>query len=176
MLAQRRKSRTNDAIKDLKSDVDLLIRVFIVSMNREFDLDLFFQHENRAWPPSLSDKGALRISGQKSDILDVIQENVPEILNTIPTSCDGIIYDGAAFVHCHSPRNAKIFEEYWKLDLKPVIDWMSTSLRAYRVDFVWDTYSENSLKNTVRENMGQRTQRQVTATRNVERFFAKHQK
>ena len=30
--------------------------------------------------------------------------------------------------------------------MKPVIDWMSKSFEVWRIDFVWDRYSDNSLK------------------------------
>ena len=53
---------------NVKSNVALFSRLFIACQLRESDLETFFQHENQAFPPSLSENGHLRPAMSKSDI------------------------------------------------------------------------------------------------------------
>ena len=46
----------------------LFSQLYIVAQDRETDVGTFFQHENNLYPPSLSDRGKLRLD-KKSDLL-----------------------------------------------------------------------------------------------------------
>ena len=56
----------------LKEDVNLFSQLFISCQIKECDLEEFFQHENQAFPASLSDKGGL-LSGQKSQLVNILE-------------------------------------------------------------------------------------------------------
>ncbi|CAH0390235.1 unnamed protein product [Bemisia tabaci] len=62
---------------DLKNDVKLLSRAFIVSQNRELNLDAFFEFENTSAPPSLSSNVALRPSA-KAQLLKILEESAEQ--------------------------------------------------------------------------------------------------
>eukprot|EP00745_Piridium_sociabile_P022177 TRINITY_DN34414_c0_g1_i3.p1 TRINITY_DN34414_c0_g1~~TRINITY_DN34414_c0_g1_i3.p1 ORF type:complete len:260 (-),score=47.01 TRINITY_DN34414_c0_g1_i3:371-1150(-) len=62
------KYRRSDKSRELKEDVSLFSHLYIAAQSRESDLGNFFKHENHPYPPSLSDRGALR-TGTKSDLL-----------------------------------------------------------------------------------------------------------
>lgn len=40
----------------LQNEVQLFSRLYIASQSRAGDMDIFFSHENQAWPPSLAKK------------------------------------------------------------------------------------------------------------------------
>jgi hypothetical protein len=61
----REKSRSQQQLSSLKSDCSLFSRLYIASQIRDGNLDEFFEHENQACPPSLSQMGKLR-TGTKS--------------------------------------------------------------------------------------------------------------
>ena len=67
-LTPKPRSRQADKIATLKADVDIFSRLYIVAQHRESDISTFFMHENHPYPPSISDRGKLRL-GTKSDLL-----------------------------------------------------------------------------------------------------------
>ena len=56
----------------VKQDCNLFSHLYISSQVRATDMDIFFRHENNAYPPSLSDNGELRLPSKKSDLLDCL--------------------------------------------------------------------------------------------------------
>ena len=68
-------------IATLKADVSLFSQLYIVKT----DVGTFFQHENNLYPPSLSDRGKLRL-GKKSDLLKCLIQapdtHTPGLLET----------------------------------------------------------------------------------------------
>ena len=72
-------SKTKTASKEkqqltlMKSDVELFSQLYIGCQTRDGNLAEFFQHENQAWPPALSDGGKLRL-GTKSDMLTCLED------------------------------------------------------------------------------------------------------
>ena len=63
-------------MSSLKNDCSLFSRLYIASQTRHGDLDAFFQHENQACPPSLSQMGGLR-TGTKSELMPCLVKLVP---------------------------------------------------------------------------------------------------
>jgi hypothetical protein len=59
-------------------------------------IEEFFSHENQPCPPSLSDRGKLRL-GKKSDIIHCLEDEV-NTEDTNPLS-DVVVLDGAAIVN-----------------------------------------------------------------------------
>lgn len=69
--APKVRPKTSMVIKSLKTDVDLFSRLFIISNNRELNLDEFFSFENQPFPPSISLNGVMR-TGDKSALLSCL--------------------------------------------------------------------------------------------------------
>ena len=69
----------------------------------------FFQNENQAWPPVLSDGGSLRLE-TKSDILTCLEDLSASQTKTPCPAC--IIHDGAVIIQMMKPAAAKTFDEY----------------------------------------------------------------
>ena len=150
------KSKQAGQISMLKDDVALFSRLYIATQHREGDLSTFFEHENHPYPPSLSDRGKLRL-GKKSDLLNVLaQKTQPEP----PATFDVKVLDGAAVVHFLSPTNITTFEEYASCVFIPHI--MKHLWTSKRVDVVWDTYFPSSLKESTREKRGKGIRRKVS--------------
>ena len=59
-------------VKSLKNDVGFFSRLYIGCQNRDWNLEEFFQHENQACPPALSNGGGIR-QGDKSDLLACLE-------------------------------------------------------------------------------------------------------
>ena len=72
----REKSRAQLQRSSLKNDCSLFSRLYTASQIRSGDLDKFFQHENQAYPPALSQMGKLR-TGTKSDLVGCLEDLVP---------------------------------------------------------------------------------------------------
>ena len=108
-------SRTKTASKKkqqltlMKNDVELFSRLYITCQTRDDNLEDFFQQENQAWPPALSDGRKLRL-GTKSDILTCLDDLSPSQTKSHDATC--IVLDGAAIKQMMKPAAAKIFDEY----------------------------------------------------------------
>ena len=115
------------------------------------DLSTFFSRENHDYPPSLSGYGKLR-HGQKSDFMECLRPTSEASIELdIRPETEAVVVDGAAWVHLHSPRESKRFEEYTVNEvIKPLLD-----IKSLRCDIVFDICSENSLKGEVRDRRGQ---------------------
>ena len=148
-------SRTKSASKKkqqlilMKNDVELFSRLYITCQTRDGNLEDFFQQENQAWPPALSDGGRLRL-GTKSDILTCLDDLSPSQTKTHDATC--IVLDGAAIKQMMKPAAAKTFDEYSQQVFIPYI--LSQLRSVSRVDLVWDTYKDDSLKGTARAMRG----------------------
>jgi len=73
-------------------------------------MDVFFEHENHAWPPSLAENNSMR-HGNKADLLKCLEPSPSS-----PPEVDMKLFDGAALVHTLEPKNAvsavKTFQDY----------------------------------------------------------------
>ena len=127
----------------MKNDVELFSRLYISCQTRDGNLEDFFQHENQAWPRALSDGGRLPL-GTKSDILTFLVNMSPSQTKTPDATC--IVLDGAAIILMMKPAATNTFDVYAQ---QVFIPYMSSQLRIVsRVDLVWDTYKDDSLKGT----------------------------
>ena len=143
-------------MKFLKNDVDLISHLYIGCQNRDGNLEEFFQHENQAFPPALSDSGGIWL-GVKSDPLTCL-EDLSQPKSEVPaTSC--IVIDGAVIVQMLKPATAKTFNEYAQQIFVPYI--LSKFHQAIRLDLVWDRYNTHSLKGTARAKRGKWVRRRV---------------
>ena len=69
----RAKSRAQLQRSSLKNDCSLFSSLYVAS---QMDLHQFFQYENQAYPPALSQMGKLR-TGTKSDLVGCLEDLVP---------------------------------------------------------------------------------------------------
>ena len=152
----RQQSKTKQRFASLKNDCTLFSRLYIACQTRDGDLKEFFKHENQSYPPSLSVHGSLRL-GKKSDLLGCL-EDLAET-SGVEAETDTIILDGAAIVNMVTPGTAKTFDDYALTVFVPYIQGQLQ--RANRVDIVWDTYTQDSLKAHTRKQRGEGTRRKV---------------
>ena len=153
--ATKSKSRTKQQMEDMKSDCSLFSQLFISSQVRDGDLEQFFMHENHPWPPSLSQHGKLRLPTCKSRLLELL----PKSESDGPGSVDAKIFDGPAVVHALPRGDTSTFVEY---SANIFIPWTIRQLHnCKRIDVVWDTYKDNSLKAATRKR-GKGVRRKVS--------------
>lgn len=141
-----------------KSDCSLFSRLYIGCQTRDGDLDDFFEHENQAYPPSLSEGGKLRVPSAKSDLIDCLNSIVESTVEQ-PNTITAMIIDGAAVVNMLKPVGVRTFEQYAMDVFKPYI--ISRLQSVARLDIVWDMYIENSLKSSTRQKRGKGKRRRV---------------
>jgi len=140
-------------VSNLKEDVHLFSRLFIISTARDLDLKEFFKYENEKFPPSLSVKGMLR-PGFKAPLTEILEKLVTSDVPK-PSNCSGVVFDGAALVHLVKPKpNTISFKNYCDIQLKPYLMRVANEVQAKRIDVAWDMYDGKSLKSNTRENRG----------------------
>ena len=156
---QEERNQVQPKQKALKEDCRLFSRLFISCQTRECDLNVFFRHENQAFPAALSDGGKLHTC-QKSQLSTLLEACV-----TIPEcepDADTIIIDGSALVNALPPRTSTTFADYVQREVMPTIEAYST--KYIRTDIVFDVYQNLSLKTETRETRGSGTRRRVSPT------------
>ncbi|KAG1669044.1 Tryptophan 5-hydroxylase 2 [Nymphon striatum] len=151
--------KSKQALTTMKGDMELFSRMYIGCQTRDGNLDDFFQHENRAYPPSLSEGGNLRL-GSKSDLLNCMEE-LSKAKSDAPV-VTSVILDGAAIVQMRKPGTTRTSDEYANVIFKPYIS--SQLQRARRLDLVWDSYVTDSLKSTARAKRGMGVRRRVVGS------------
>ena len=98
----REKSTKDLQISSLKNDCSLFSRLRVASQIRHGDLDKFFQHENQAYLPSLSNMGKLR-TGNKSDLMPCLENLAPVKVCLSTPRAQVSILDGAGIVNMLRP-------------------------------------------------------------------------
>ena len=140
-------------VRILKQDVELFSRLFIVSQNRQLDLDTFFQYENQPFPPALSTNGDLYF-GQKADLLTLLEVYARNTTFS-HVNCEGLIIDGAALVNILQPgKELNTFDQYYSNMLGPHLTKQVKAVGTIRLDVIWDTYIKDSLKEQTRQKRG----------------------
>ena len=81
----KQRSRSKEQVASLKTNCTLFSRFYIACQPRQSNLDSFFEHENQACPPSISDMGQLR-HGSKSDLCNGMLNKV--LTTRKYSSCD----------------------------------------------------------------------------------------
>ena len=95
----------------------------------------------------------------KSDLLQCLESLNEVHLDAPVTTC--IVIHGAAIVHMLKPGAANTFDEYSSQILIP---YLATKLKQVtRLDLVWDTYKQDSLKGMEIRKRGQGVRRRVLA-------------
>ena len=90
-------SKIAQTFKLLKNDISLFSRLYIGAVNRTANLDEFFEHENQAFPVSISDNGNIRTS-VKSKIVECLQKTITDLPHSQPTHCTAYLTDGSVNV------------------------------------------------------------------------------
>ncbi|KAJ7376841.1 hypothetical protein OS493_031989 [Desmophyllum pertusum] len=111
---------------------------------------IFFKHENQPWPPSLSQNGQLRQSN-KAELVRCFQ-GATEVSAESPQV-------NVKYLMALHPKTAATFKEYVQTVFLPYVQTQMQS--AQRIDIVWDTYKEDSLKTGTREKRGSGARRRV---------------
>ena len=147
-------------IKSLGNDLSLFGQMYVAVQHRDGDMNQFFEHETCPLPPSLTDVEKIKF-GKKSDLLKCLVGTVPSDHGNPPSRYDCTIFDGAAVVHALPPNSAsKTFDDY---AARVFVAYLHQQLRNNdRVDVVWDTYLDDSLKEHAREKRGQGMRRKVS--------------
>ena len=157
----REKTKSQLQLASLKNDCSLFSRLYVASQVRNGNLDEFFEHENQAYPPALSQNGKLR-TGTKSDLVSCLEELVNSRENATHPSVEVIILDGSVIVNMLRPGSAKTFSDYASQVFLPYV--ASQLQQASRIDIVWDEYRPDSLKAETRVKRGKGVRRRVEAS------------
>ena len=160
-------SRTSSAqpklkakLSNVKNDCALFSRLYIGCQTRNGNIDEFFSHENQATPPALSEGNSLRF-GCKSDLLPCL-EGFCSTADQLP-NYSAIMLDGAALVNMWRPASGvkQTFQDYSDTVFIPKL--MELLKPVSRLDLVWDSYAERSLKSATRAKRGDGIRQRVSA-------------
>ena len=144
-----------------KANLSLVTKLFLaLQACPESDLDYFFKHENQREPPSLSDDGRLN-AGTKSALLSCLPKMPLAGRSPAVRAASVIVMDMAAVIHMIKPQRARFFGDYVQMHLLPFLQKQVTA-DTTRIDAVWDTYQEASLKLQTRARRGDSERRRTT--------------
>ncbi len=72
-----------------------------------------------------------------------------------------MVFDMSAAIYMIKPQHAKVFGDYTQMHLLPFLEGQISN-NTLRIDAVWDTYQEGSLKSQARAKRGETAQRRTT--------------
>ncbi|KAL8616927.1 hypothetical protein ACOMHN_041846 [Nucella lapillus] len=152
--------RGRDKLGSARANAALTTKMFMSLLARpESDMAEFFKHENRREPPSLTQDSKLRM-GTKSVVVTCLP-SMPDPGRSIEAKEATVrVFDMAAIVHMIKPQCAHLFGEYSAMQLMPFLEGQMTT-NTLRIDLIWDTYSETSLKSQTREKRSQQAGRRT---------------
>ena len=101
----KKPTKSTSKICNLQTDVHLFSRTYISYQTRDSDMDVFFEHENHAYPPSLASNGIMHQTS-KSDLMECLESVVPKS-ESVP-HVDVKIVGGAALVHILDPKKSQV--------------------------------------------------------------------
>ena len=107
----RKKSKAQLHLSSINNDCSLFSRLYIASHVRDGDLDAFFEHDNQACPPALSQMGNIRL-GKKYDLEGCLEDLIHPRDNASSPAVEVVILDGAAIVNMLAPGTTNTFSEY----------------------------------------------------------------
>ena len=94
----RDKTKSKLQVTSLRNDCSLFSRLYIASQLRNGNMDEYFEYENQAYPPALSQNEKLR-SGWKSDLVGCLEDLVTSQEKTNNPDVQVIILDDSAIVN-----------------------------------------------------------------------------
>ena len=152
--------------QEIKAELNLFSELYVATQVLGGDMDEFFCHETLSYPPSLSTSGSSR-SGEKSGMLSnlkgLVRSNTElEAYHDIPI-VDAIVVDGPVVVNQITPKKNQIFSKYAEDVLYPYLVKYQSRANANRLDVVFDTYPEISLKGVTRSKRGSGIRRKVNS-------------
>ena len=134
---------------------DLFGRLIIAAKTRAIELKIVFSHELSSVPFAISHKdGSLRKS-EKSVLMSILEERVHVYLQLlVPSEGDvprAVMIDGMAFIQKLRSGGAVNFGDLCMWYYRQLV---SAFRRCKRVDVVFDTYRDISIKSSERERRG----------------------
>ena len=146
--------RGPNKLETAKTNTALITKLFLSLQARpEADINDFFKHENHREPPALSSHGKL-MAGTKSSLLSCIPGMPDPGLSPTAKEASVLVCDMSAIIHMVKPHRANVFGEYTQKHLLPFLESQMTN-RTTRIDAVWDTYQDASLKSQTRARRGE---------------------
>ena len=145
------KKKSVGKLEVLKRNTSLVTQLFL-SLQSSPDLNFsdFFKFENHFEPPALASKGMVR-TGTKSDILECLGDPKSACKEAKKTTIH--ILDMAAVIHMVRPIYATTFIDFVTNNLIPFLK-SQISDKVERLDAIWDTYPEHTLKAHAQEMRG----------------------
>ena len=131
--------------------------MLISTQFRGGDMDQFFSHEMLKYPPALTKCGEMR-SGEKSDLLKCLQ---PTPLQSHLPSVSAAALEGSLLVNMIKPKKDQTFDDYYSEILILQLQKYMREYDAQKIDVVFDSYKQVSLKSSARTKRGKDIQHKV---------------
>ena len=153
-------------ISTAKANLSLVTKMFMNLQSQPgADIDDFFRQESSRDPPSIASKGKL-YTGNKSDLMDCIP-GIPKPSRNLSSNAATVkLFDMAAVIHMINPAKAMVFGEFADLHLIPFLQSHITDVTT-RIDGVWETYKNDSIKTQTRRMRGETASRRTRVSANA---------
>lgn len=124
-------------------------RLFISYQSRQCELKVFFSHENKNSPSSLSQSGNNNF-GVKSKFIEFLETKWD--MPTEEPQVDMVVVGGAAMVKSRPPHGTYTLDEYVNDVILPYMSHLTS--KHSREDVIFDVYMGNSLRAQTRNKRG----------------------
>ena len=147
-MCKKKEVKSSGRVTILKADRSLFGRIIVMAQNRNLQMDVILSHPLGPLPWALSTPDGLLRKTNKATLATALQKNVA-VAEHLPEHCAAVV-DGMNLVH-----RVKGDQVTFK-DIATTIFAMALKegMGCSRIDVVFDTYKEVSIKNTERSIRG----------------------
>ena len=141
-VTQSLKTKLDGQVLEIKSDLEVMARLIAIAENRKVDLREVFRYELGPLPRALAKKDGTLTTSAKSEIVKVIDGYIKPLEGAPMEAC--WVVDGMAVLHSIT----EVPKTYADLAMKVLKCITKHTSDNCRVDFVTDTYPDNSIKSS----------------------------
>ena len=166
-MNKKRQVKTNERSIILKADRSLFVRIIVIVQERSLQMDYILSHPLGPLPWALSSADGLLRKTNKASLASLLQKNV-QATEEVPANSSAVI-DGMSLVR-RVKGDQLTFGDVAIIVLSMA---MKEGVRCNRIDVVFDTYKELSIKNSERLLRGEESGHQlcnITSTQIVRQW------
>ena len=166
-MNKKKQVKTNERSIILKADRSLFGRIIVIAQGRNLQMDYILSHPLGPLPWALSSPDGLLRKTNKASLASLLQKNV-QASEEVPPNAAAVI-DGMSLVQ-RVKGDQMTFRD---VAISVLSMAMKEGVRCNRIDVVFDTYKELSIKNSERQLRGEETGHQlcnITSTQIVRQW------
>ena len=134
----------------IKNSQVLLSKMVMLAQKKKCDIDDVLSYPLAPIPAAIGTVHGSLVKTNKAAIVHCVEKEVKEFVEDTPSGSVAVLLDGMSCLQQFTPRPQSTFGELAD-DLMKMVVSRARAMKASRLDLVFDTYPEQSIKNSERD-------------------------